>query len=190
MGVVHLLLLLFFFLRVLHGFGGVQKSNLALFGWICFLFFLYWSGWCPLHLLVNAFKQQSLKMERLHRKRSNHLSSLIPCMHNLTLYIECFFNPSPYTAKPSFISSALILMKLAMASLSYFFIVVTLFIIPFFGCCANAQLSPNFYARTCPSLPTIVRNAMSQAVAREARMAASILRLFFHDCFVNVRTIQ
>ncbi|VVA36631.1 PREDICTED: peroxidase [Prunus dulcis] len=72
-----------------------------------------------------------------------------------------------------------------MASLSYFFIVVTLFIFPFFGCCANAQLSPNFYARTCPSLPTIVRNAMSQAVAREARMGASILRLFFHDCFVN-----
>ncbi|VVA36630.1 PREDICTED: peroxidase [Prunus dulcis] len=106
-------------------------------------------------------------------------------MHNLTLYIDCFFNPSPYTTKPSFISSALILMKLAMASLSYFFIVVTLFIFPFFGCCANAQLSPNFYARTCPSLPTIVRNAMSQAVAREARMGASILRLFFHDCFVN-----
>ncbi|PKI44004.1 peroxidase P7-like [Punica granatum] len=47
------------------------------------------------------------------------------------------------------------------------------------------QLSPNFYARSCPNLLTIVRNAMRQAVSNEARMGASILRLFFHDCFVN-----
>jgi len=50
-----------------------------------------------------------------------------------------------------------------------------------------AQLSPNFYATTCPNLRTLVQNAMRQAVTREARMGASILRLFFHDCFVNVR---
>lgn len=50
----------------------------------------------------------------------------------------------------------------------------------------NAQLSPNFYAKTCPRLQPIVRNAMSQAINREARLGASILRLFFHDCFVNV----
>ncbi|XP_030931845.1 peroxidase P7-like [Quercus lobata] len=48
-----------------------------------------------------------------------------------------------------------------------------------------AQLSPNFYATTCPNLRTLVQNAMRQAVTREARMGASILRLFFHDCFVN-----
>ncbi|KAL4620604.1 hypothetical protein ACB092_06G167400 [Castanea dentata] len=49
----------------------------------------------------------------------------------------------------------------------------------------NAQLSPNFYATTCPNLQTLVQNAMRQAVTKEARMGASILRLFFHDCFVN-----
>ncbi|KAK8643715.1 hypothetical protein V6N13_012998 [Hibiscus sabdariffa] len=52
-------------------------------------------------------------------------------------------------------------------------------------CAANAQLSANFYANSCPNLQTIVRNAMTQAVNRETRMGASILRLFFHDCFVN-----
>ncbi|TKY66756.1 Peroxidase 52 [Spatholobus suberectus] len=50
---------------------------------------------------------------------------------------------------------------------------------------SNAQLSPTFYATTCPNLQTIVRSAMRQAVAGEARLGASILRLFFHDCFVN-----
>lgn len=50
---------------------------------------------------------------------------------------------------------------------------------------AHAQLSANFYASTCPSLVAMVQAAMRQAVGRDARMGASILRLFFHDCFVN-----
>ncbi|XP_072958707.1 peroxidase P7-like [Typha angustifolia] len=50
---------------------------------------------------------------------------------------------------------------------------------------AHGKLSANFYSTTCPDLQTIVRSAMAKAVAKEPRMAASILRLFFHDCFVN-----
>uniref|UniRef100_A0ACD6AH97 Uncharacterized protein n=1 Tax=Avena sativa TaxID=4498 RepID=A0ACD6AH97_AVESA len=50
---------------------------------------------------------------------------------------------------------------------------------------AGAQLSSRFYDRKCPKLQSIVRSAMAQAVATEPRMGASILRLFFHDCFVN-----
>ncbi|CAM0910367.1 unnamed protein product [Alopecurus aequalis] len=50
---------------------------------------------------------------------------------------------------------------------------------------AGVQLSSRFYDRTCPKLQSIVRSAMAQAVATEPRMGASILRLFFHDCFVN-----
>ncbi|CAK9143903.1 unnamed protein product [Ilex paraguariensis] len=53
------------------------------------------------------------------------------------------------------------------------------------ACFANAQLSPNFYASSCPNLQLIVRNAMREAINRELRLGASILRLFFHDCFVN-----
>uniref|UniRef100_A0A804JB65 Peroxidase 1 n=1 Tax=Musa acuminata subsp. malaccensis TaxID=214687 RepID=A0A804JB65_MUSAM len=47
------------------------------------------------------------------------------------------------------------------------------------------QLSTRFYDRTCPKLRGIVRSVMAQAVFRDRRMGASILRLFFHDCFVN-----
>ncbi|CAO2181325.1 unnamed protein product [Urochloa humidicola] len=47
------------------------------------------------------------------------------------------------------------------------------------------QLSPGFYNATCPALQSVVRRGMARVVRREPRMGASILRLFFHDCFVN-----
>ncbi|KAF7830893.1 peroxidase P7-like [Senna tora] len=53
------------------------------------------------------------------------------------------------------------------------------------GAIANAQLSTGFYSRSCPHLPHIVKSQVHSALSREARMGASILRLFFHDCFVN-----
>jgi peroxidase len=59
-------------------------------------------------------------------------------------------------------------------------------LVSLFACSINAQLSPNFYGRTCPSLQSIVRTQMIKAINNEARIGASILRLFFHDCFVNV----
>ncbi|KAF7028593.1 hypothetical protein CFC21_040485 [Triticum aestivum] len=49
----------------------------------------------------------------------------------------------------------------------------------------DGQMSPAFYDATCPALQSVVRRGMAQAVQKEARMGASILRLFFHDCFVN-----
>ncbi|KAI5077491.1 hypothetical protein GOP47_0007315 [Adiantum capillus-veneris] len=49
----------------------------------------------------------------------------------------------------------------------------------------QAQLTSNFYNSSCPNVQAIVRSGMRSAVQKEARMAASILRLFFHDCFVQ-----
>jgi peroxidase len=51
---------------------------------------------------------------------------------------------------------------------------------------AAGALSPSFYDATCPGLQATVRHGVAQAVQKEARMGASLLRLFFHDCFVNV----
>ncbi|XP_027346108.1 peroxidase P7-like [Abrus precatorius] len=70
-----------------------------------------------------------------------------------------------------------------MASLNHFLVMASILYLLAYS--SNAQLSPNFYDKTCPNLQTIVRNAMRQAISREARLGASILRLFFHDCFVN-----
>ncbi|CAO2143037.1 unnamed protein product [Urochloa humidicola] len=49
----------------------------------------------------------------------------------------------------------------------------------------SAQLSTGFYANSCPGVYDAVKSVMKAAIAREQRMGASILRLFFHDCFVQ-----
>ncbi|XP_075487529.1 peroxidase 72-like [Primulina tabacum] len=49
----------------------------------------------------------------------------------------------------------------------------------------GSYLYPQFYDRSCPRAQQIVYSIISRAVAREARMAASLLRLHFHDCFVK-----
>lgn len=52
---------------------------------------------------------------------------------------------------------------------------------------ANASyLYPQFYDHSCPQAKNIVQSVVAKAVAKEARMAASLLRLHFHDCFVKV----
>ncbi|KAL3732443.1 hypothetical protein ACJRO7_029161 [Eucalyptus globulus] len=53
------------------------------------------------------------------------------------------------------------------------------------GASTSAQLSLDYYSRSCPVLFPTVRLIVGAAIAREARMGASLLRLFFHDCFVN-----
>lgn len=49
----------------------------------------------------------------------------------------------------------------------------------------HGQLTSTFYNKSCPRALSIVQAAVKQAVAKEKRMGASLLRLHFHDCFVN-----
>ncbi|KAF8399718.1 hypothetical protein HHK36_015588 [Tetracentron sinense] len=67
-----------------------------------------------------------------------------------------------------------------MASLGLLIILIITFASP-----VSAHLSVSFYANTCPSVFNIVRSAMRAAIIREPGMGTSLLRLFYHDCFVN-----
>ncbi|CAL9084712.1 unnamed protein product [Musa textilis] len=49
----------------------------------------------------------------------------------------------------------------------------------------EAHLTPIYYANSCPHALSTIRTAVRSAIARERRMAASIIRLHFHDCFVQ-----
>ncbi|OEL37515.1 Peroxidase 9, partial [Dichanthelium oligosanthes] len=46
-------------------------------------------------------------------------------------------------------------------------------------------LSPDYYKFTCPHADEIVVSILKKAIANEPRIAASLLRLLFHDCFVQ-----
>ncbi|KAJ3682889.1 hypothetical protein LUZ60_013116 [Juncus effusus] len=48
-----------------------------------------------------------------------------------------------------------------------------------------AQLSTDYYSYTCPNLSSTVQSVVQSAISQESRVGASLLRLFFHDCFVN-----
>ncbi|XP_006658124.2 peroxidase 2-like [Oryza brachyantha] len=50
---------------------------------------------------------------------------------------------------------------------------------------ASAQLSATFYDTSCPNALSTIRSVVTAAVNSEPRMGASLLRLHFHDCFVQ-----
>ncbi|MCD7459356.1 Peroxidase 51 [Datura stramonium] len=52
---------------------------------------------------------------------------------------------------------------------------------------ASAQLRTNYYANTCPNVESIVRNVVNQKFKQTFVTVPAVLRLFFHDCFVEVR---
>ncbi|XP_061997522.1 peroxidase P7 [Rosa rugosa] len=70
-----------------------------------------------------------------------------------------------------------------MASSSFIAILTFAFLL-FLGT-TSAQLSTNFYSNSCPRLFSTVKSTVQSAIKNEARMGASLLRLHFHDCFVN-----
>ncbi|CAL1397467.1 unnamed protein product [Linum trigynum] len=53
------------------------------------------------------------------------------------------------------------------------------------GADISFQLQFNLYQNSCPEAESIVFSWVESAVAVDPRMAASLLRLHFHDCFVN-----
>ena len=51
---------------------------------------------------------------------------------------------------------------------------------------SEPYLTLDYYAKTCPTALEIVRKEMECAVLSDPRNAALIVRLHFHDCFVQV----
>lgn len=54
------------------------------------------------------------------------------------------------------------------------------------GSSAYHALIPEFHDFSCPQANEIVMSVLEKAIAEDPRTAASLLRLHFHDCFVQV----
>ncbi|KAL9246914.1 hypothetical protein vseg_020393 [Gypsophila vaccaria] len=55
------------------------------------------------------------------------------------------------------------------------------------GCIGSSTqlLLPDFYRETCPWVENVVRFVVKSRVLKQPRVAAQLLRLHFHDCFVQ-----
>lgn len=54
---------------------------------------------------------------------------------------------------------------------------------------SDAQLSENYYSSTCPNVELIVQQAVTTKFQQTFTTAPATLRVFFHDCFVEVHKI-
>uniref|UniRef100_A0A2N9G7W0 Peroxidase n=1 Tax=Fagus sylvatica TaxID=28930 RepID=A0A2N9G7W0_FAGSY len=62
-------------------------------------------------------------------------------------------------------------------------IVVLAVLVIFTG--SSSALSKNQYSKSCPKVFTAVQSVVQSAISKQPRQGASLIRLFFHDCFVN-----
>jgi hypothetical protein len=51
----------------------------------------------------------------------------------------------------------------------------------------EAQLRRGYYAGVCPDVETIVRGVVAKKVQQAPATVGATVRLFFHDCFVEVK---
>nr|AGF25269.1 peroxidase 2 [Pyrus communis] len=70
-----------------------------------------------------------------------------------------------------------------MASNYHLFLLIFVFAGAFLE--SNCKLTQNFYKSKCPKALSIVQEGVIAAIKKETRVGASLLRLHFHDCFVN-----
>lgn len=75
-------------------------------------------------------------------------------------------------------------MALSVTSLTVSYLLLAVSLLCSFAA-GQSSLRPQFYDRSCPNAQAIVKAVVAKAVEKEARMAASLLRLHFHDCFVK-----
>jgi peroxidase len=55
---------------------------------------------------------------------------------------------------------------------------------------SGQELTEDYYDESCPQALSTIKLVVGAAIVKEPRMGASLIRLHFHDCFVNVSSIN
>ncbi|KAK7329250.1 hypothetical protein VNO77_23402 [Canavalia gladiata] len=75
--------------------------------------------------------------------------------------------------------------QLGMEASSFFVVSSSLLLLLVSTQISSAQLTRDFYRKTCPNVEQLVSSAVQQKFQQTFVTAPSTLRLFFHDCFVR-----
>ncbi|OMO64085.1 Plant peroxidase [Corchorus capsularis] len=74
---------------------------------------------------------------------------------------------------------------LTLAMLCFIIFLCPLFSTDLASAAVASPLKVGFYKESCPSAETIVRKSVEKAMSRDATIAAGIIRMYFHDCFIK-----
>ncbi|XP_060211482.1 peroxidase 27-like [Lycium barbarum] len=72
-----------------------------------------------------------------------------------------------------------------MATLKKFLSIFIIYIALMLGLVNSQGLEVGYYKKTCPNVEAIVKKAVAGSVSRDTTLAAPLLRMHFHDCFVR-----
>ncbi|KAM0941185.1 putative peroxidase [Dioscorea sansibarensis] len=72
-----------------------------------------------------------------------------------------------------------------MAFVSCYTFILPLLLLLLLGSTSAHNLKTNYYSSSCPKVFEVIKPVVKSAISGERRLGASLLRLFFHDCFVN-----
>ena len=149
---------------------------------------------CFTHLL-KATPRCCMKLNNMHSTILNRLpipycSLSRPPMHHKQPklnYNLSHYKLSPFITWGIIICARVVAMEASSCRLKGRFALLMIVFLMLCGA-TRAQLTVDFYKSSCPNLLRIVRREVVKAIKSEMRTAASLLRLHFHDCFVNVNT--
>ena len=83
--------------------------------------------------------------------------------------------------------TSFLIVKMTTGARGYFFVTAVAVVLALLPASATAAgLKVGFYNKSCPSAEALVQQAVAAAFKNNSGIAAGLIRLHFHDCFVRV----